>query len=355
MSSVLIVSENGKGVPLALRLVQEGHIVKVCFLREEIKHLLEGFDNPKVVGSPKMLEQYDIIVFDEARDAIFSSGLGSGSFSYKLEHDLEYQQKVLDQMLEIKQPDEIEGGIRMWTEGWFNGGFLSFFTHGFPYERMMEGERGMQTETMGNVMWHVAQEDDGVIQSVLEPLTPLLEKVNYIGPVSVLCHIGEDALKVESVKCSFNFDMIQGWCELFRCSLFDFLWNVQQKDTGKLTFNSDYALSVRLSMPPYPYQDSDMLKGLKGQEVVDVPEPARSHVFLQDVMMNGNGKECLAGVSGVIGCVTARGSEIHEARKRAYRTVRNCVSSPDVQFRKDIGAGVEERIEKLKVWGWLDA
>ena len=254
MGSALIISEEGKGVPLSLRLAQEGHIVKICFQQEGMKHLLEGFDNPKVIGAAKMLEQYDIILFDEARymDAV-PCAMGGGTFALKMENDLPYQKKVLDQMLEIKQPDVIEGGIKMWTEGWFNGGFMPFFIHSFPYTRLMEGERGIETECMGNTSWHVGKEDDGVIQSVLEPLQPLLEKVGYLGPMSVLCHIGEHGLKVERVKSSFNYDMIQAWCELFRCSLFDFLWKVQQKNIEKLTFSSDYVLSVRLSMPPYPY------------------------------------------------------------------------------------------------------
>jgi phosphoribosylamine-glycine ligase len=117
-------------------------------------------------------------------------------------------------------------------------------------------------------------------------------------------------------------------------------------------FREDYAVAVRMSLPPYPIIPKEGLPRYKGVRVLDIENGARNHVFLADVMLKDE-VECLAGVDGVIGCVTARGETIQEVRRRAYRTLDRIVIHEDVQFRKDVGAGVEDRIGRLKEWGWL--
>jgi len=66
-----------------------------------------------------------------------------------------------------------------------------------------------------------------------------------------------------------------------------------------------------------------------------------------------DGIPVMAGVDGVVGCVTARGSSVRECQRRAYRTIRNITITDDVQYRKDIGDDVEEQKKILKGWGWL--
>ena len=56
----------------------------------------------------------------------------------------------------------------------------------------------------------------------------------------------------------------------------------------------------------------------------------------------------------IIGCITARGATINEARRRVYRTIRNTVQSDIVQFRQDIGQIEDEQIKQLREWGWLE-
>ena len=91
----------------------------------------------------------------------------------------------------------------------------------------------------------------------------------------------------------------------------------------------------------------------QGVQVIDVPKEADKHVWLADVMKENGGTPVLAGVDGVIGCITAKGSDVHEARRRVYRTIRSICITDDVQYRTDIGDGVEDAKRKLTEWGWL--
>jgi len=422
MGSVLLVSIYGDGIPLAIRLAEEGSIVKVIIKDKSAKPSLTGYKNPTRITTPSMLEQYDLILFDmvglgQQAELFKQKGklvIGGGVFNDKLELDRNYGQRVVkhllpevklpggkliktqDQLLkelEVAQPKVIKplnnqsptltlvskdnqnrtlktlatrlkhltpcilqdkvNGIEISTEGWFNGErFVKpLFNHTIENKRFMEGDKGCQTGCMGNVVWASNPDKDKIIQKVLLPLTPLLKKVEYLGPLDVNCIITENDIYFLEFTSRFGYDAIQAFTELYKGKLFDMLWKLAIKDTS---FNvwSDYSIAVRLSMPPYP-QDEDC-SILRGVQVLDIPQPARKHIMLSDVMLL-NDTETLAGVDGVIGCATARGQLISELRKRVYRTIDNCIIHQDVQYRKDIGLDVERKIEQLKTWGWIDA
>jgi phosphoribosylamine-glycine ligase len=422
MGAALLISKYGDGIPLAIRMAEEGSIVKVILKEPSAQPSLTGYHNPLKIQRPLMLEQYDLILFDmvglgQQADQLKSKGkmvIGGGVFNDKLELDRNYGQRVVKRLLpkvklpggklinsqdellkelETDQPKVIKplnnqsptltlvsqddqnrtlktlakrlnnltpcilqnkvDGIEISTEGWFNGKHFinQLFNHTIENKRFMEGDKGCQTGCMGNVVWTSDPNKDRIIQHALLPLTPLLKKVDYLGPIDINCIITENDIYFLEFTARFGYDAIQAFTELYKGKLFDMLWKLAVQNTS---FNlwSDYSIAVRLSMPPYP-QDEDCSM-LKGVQVLDIPQPARKHLMLSDVMLQ-DGTETLAGVDGVIGCVTARGQTISEARKRAYRTIDNCVIHQDVQYRRDIGLDVERKIEQLKVWGWIDA
>lgn len=420
MASVLIMSLDGDGVPLAIRLASEGHIVKVCIKHAEAKKSLRGYKNPSLINQPRMLDQFDLILYDmsglgDQAENMKEAGrfvIGGGAVNDKLELDREYGEKVASKLLSVQIPKgpkvdnkaglikELErstkpmvvkpldnklptltlvsgddanrtlisiarnmgekicpcilqeriDGVEISTEGWFDGEQFQSFNHTIEYKRLFEGDHGPQTGCMGNIVW-VCGEDE-IVKRALLPLQPLLQRVEYLGPIDVNLIATEKDLHFLEFTPRFGYDAIQTFTELIKGSLFDFFWNLCVK--GRLPKMRDqYALGVRMSMPPYPHHEgADLLSGL---QVLDIDGGARKHLFLADVMRGADQTEILAGVDGVIGCAVSRGSDITEARRRAYRTIDKSVIHPDVQFRKDIGAGVEKKIEQLKTWGWLDA
>lgn len=243
-------------------------------------------------------------------------------------------------------------GVEVSTEGWFDGKdwVPQLFNHTMEEKRLMEGRRGPQTGCMGNVVWMTNDEGDEIVKRTLVSLTPLLQKIEYVGPLDVNCIATEKELYFLEFTARFGYDALQALLELIKDNLFDILWGVATRSHKHLRVIDEYAIAVRLSMPPYPYEEGCDI--LKGAQVVAVPDEAKRHVMLSDVMMNEQGV-VMVGVDGVVGCVTARGSTIQEIRRRAYRTINNIVLHDDVQYRKDIGAGVENSIERLKTWGWI--
>jgi len=421
MASILILSKNGDSVPIGLRLMQEGHIVKFHIKEPKAKPSLVGYKNPSQVQDPKrMLDQFDLVLSDMAGmgtlcDELKEKGklvLGGGSFNDKLELDREYGLKVSKSLLKgVKEPEWIsaEGlkecteyldkattpqvikplgnapvyltlvsqenenrtlksfiqergkeltpciiqekidGIEISTEGWFNGKeFVQPFNHTFEKKRFMEGDKGPNTGCMGNIVF--TTEGDKLTEMLLIPLTPLLKKVEYIGPIDLNAIVTEKDVYFLEFTPRFGYDAIQALSELLKTSLFDFLYGIATRQTQKTEMHEGFAGAVRLSVQPYPNKEG--AEELKGIQFLQTPDEAKRHVWLSDVMKKDDQEVC-AGVDGVLGCVTARGETVRECKRRMYRTVKNIVIHGDVQYRSDIGEGVEEEIKKLTEWGWL--
>lgn len=420
MASVLILSRHGDGVPIGLRLVDEGHIVKMWIKEPKAKTSLDGYKNPSKVSDPRrLLEQYDLVLCDMVKmgdlcDELTDKGklvLGGGSSNDKLELDREYGEKVAKSLTKVKIPktavadtpeqllqylqqterpqvvkplgnkptdltlvssdnqnrtligivkergkeltpcviqERIEG-IAVSTEGWCNGKeWIRPFNHTIEWKRFMEGDKGPNTGCMGNVVWPT--EGDKLTATVLEPLLPLLIKVGYIGPIDVNCIVTEGNAYFLEFTTRFGYEAIQAWAELLKEPLFDFLYYVASGQPMEVPYYKEQAIGVRLSVSPYPSEEG--VEKWKGIQVLDIPKEARRHIWLADVMKQ-DAVPVMAGVDGVIGCVTARGSTVREAQRRAYRTIHNVVIHQDVQYRNDIGNGVDEKQKQLKEWGWL--
>ncbi|MCL6441754.1 MAG: hypothetical protein K6T27_09720, partial [Thermoleophilum sp.] len=241
-------------------------------------------------------------------------------------------------------------GIEISTEGWFNGGWIRPFNHTMEKKRLMEGDKGPNTGCTGNIVW--ATNGDKLTATALEPLEPLLERVGYVGPLDVNCMVTRSDAYFLEYTARFGYDALQTWSELIKMPLFDYLYKVATRQADEVpVFQDNYGIAVRLTVPPYPSEKE--VERWAGAQVLDVPKEAMRHVWLTDVARKGDAY-VLAGVHGVIGCVTARGSSVRECRRRAYRTINNIVIHGDVQYRSDIGADVEENIAKLKEWGWLN-
>lgn len=422
MASVLILSKQGDGVPIALKLADEGHIVKMYIQEAKAKSSLGGYKNPNKVGDPKkMLDQYDLVLSDMAGlgsicDQLSEKGklvLGGSSFADKLELDREYGEKVAKSLTKLKIPKTAEfdsindlinyveksgtpqvvkpngnkpssltlvssdpsnrtilgvikqrgkevipcivqeyiKGIEVSTEGWFDGKkWVRPFNHTIESKRFMEGDVGPNVGCMGNIVWPTT--GDRLTADTLELLTPLLTKVNHIGPVDVDCIVtSSDAYFIEWTP-RFGYEAIQAWSELIQSPLFDYLYGIASGQKEEVPYHDEYAIGVRMSLSPYPVKEGANV--WESIQVLNVPKEAKKHVWLADVKFL-NGVATLAGVDGVVGCVTARGSSVRECQRRAYRTIRNVVITDDVQYRKDIGDNVEASKKALREWGWINA
>ena len=342
MATVLLLNRRNEGVPTALRLAQqEGHIVKL-YSSQDHGSCLQGSKNPAFIGNPKrMAEQYDLV--------LRTCPLGD-----RLLNDSDYLARVIQTILPLPvfDPLETKDAVRVTVEGWFvKGRWLPFFTLSIDELRMMDGERGVLTPGMGSGM--LTLEEGPLTEKLLRPFTELFEKVTYEGPFSLEVYLGEEeAIWLSSIHPSYHYDHLPLTCELLRESLFTFLYQASLQEEYKPQSSKDVALGVRLSLHPWPLEVP--CDHLTGRLDLEVPKEARPHVWLQDVAFSDDGEIKTAGCDGCLGFVTARGSDMQEARRRVYRTIGNIVKSKDVQYRSDIGSAFNDSVVELKRQGWLN-
>jgi phosphoribosylamine-glycine ligase len=274
--------------------------------------------------------------------------------------DNEYLKSVVEAMPEVFSQgclvQKVVDGIEISTEGWFNGeDWVLPFNHTIEYKRLGEGDKGAQTGCMGNVIW--TTDEDEMIKRMHLKLTGLLRKVGYVGPFDVNTIVTKDKIYFLEFTPRFGYDAIQTYTELLNIPLSEMLYRVATGTISRVPVKKDcIAFGVRLSVSPYPHgEDASFLKGVKPIRWIKEAAP---HLWLSDVMWTDSGP-CLAGVDGQIGCVTAWGVSLDEARRRVYRTVDNIVLTSDVQYRKDVGESaahnVRQQWQQLYEWGYINA
>ena len=241
-------------------------------------------------------------------------------------------------------------GIEITIEGWFNKDWIKdSFNCTIESKRFLNNDKGPNVGCMGNVVWQC--KENKLVKEFLHPATDLLNKVDYCGPFAVTLIIAKDSMNVLEFTTRFGYDAIQAYVELLKQSFFDFIYNLAINSGRPVSlYNDSLSLAVRLSMPPYPNKGNTSF--ISNLQVLDIPEKANHHVWLTDVNFK-NSKCVIAGTDGVIGCITARGDSVRMAQKRVYRTINNIAINTDIQYRTDIGNGIEEKILQLTEWGYL--
>lgn len=258
-------------------------------------------------------------------------------------------------MLELWKTDKCEFELQEYIEGvevsaeiWWNG--LTALVHNITYEekKLMNDDVGPTCGCAGNIVKMVSDKAK-VITEGIGKMIPLLKKTKYRGPIDLNSIITPNKLYGLEFTVRFGYDALQALYELHKGSITQVLYNVAvgNRDIGE--FTSDYAIAVRLSIPPYPHTDEpdEMIKGVP---VLGVRDANVKHIWWGDVSKNKYYQS--AGVAGDVATATARGRSVEECRRRVYRTIDNLII-PEGQWRTDIGKRVIADEKQLKSWGWI--
>lgn len=332
MGSVLVLSRESDGAPIAHRLSTEGSIVKLCFDNQEYNNILLGMKNPSIVTSLRLLEQYDLIIDTgtKSSDLVITEGytpIAGGSFGRRLNEDTEYMMKVLKLCgVSTESPPKATSSIQFLVTGWFNGESYSFYTRSHSFNHLCEGEKGRRVEGMGRVTTVYK----GCLQKYFHPLVVLLKKLKYLGPVTIKFSMKDSEVVGESITTTFLPIEV---FELYKSKAFELLWDLKSQNTIQL--KEEYSVLSRL-----------VIDSPNGEKLLNVEKEAFPHVCFQDMKSDG-----CSSLSGPTLCfVTARSPQLFEARRRVIRTIKKIVNSPLIQYRSDIGYDSELMIQHLTEW-----
>jgi len=246
---------------------------------------------------------------------------------------------------------EFVDGVEVSTEGWFDGEkFVPPFNHTIERKRFMEGDKGPNTGAMGNIVWFCSEEDP-IVRKVLLPLADLL-RGKYCGPIDVNCIVNSSGIYGLEFTCRFGYPALQALLEMVGGDFVEHLKLFSVRALKKFRVrNASFGGAVRMSLPPWPVTQVGV-KELKGVVPVVVPKEGWKHFHPADVSdIKDNGEVVMAGVDGVVGESSARGSTVREVARRVYRQINSWRATMDLQYRGDIFNGIVDKLEELNSLG----
>ena len=364
--TLLFVSTSGKCLGLARRCATEGykvnlHIENECCLSvgegivdklSPYRRLLNRGGECIVTTANRLFDEVkpDLIIFegngmgkvaDYARDENYSV-FGNSYWSDCLSNRSGYADNILHRIGIEKWKGE--DGVRVEVGMWWNGlRSLSPFII-FNEGRFMNDSLGPNINSAGNA---IKMAEGKMIDESIQKIECLLKKTRFRGIISLSLVITKS--KILAVSFTTSLLYLPSLLEIYKGSVSDLLLSTAESRKPEGKFTTDYALSIFLSIPPFPAVTASSpnipLKGVSPSNL--------KHLYLMDVCRNGSGYES-AGANGSLMWVSARGRTVGEAKKRVYKTISN-ISIPDIQYRTDIISEneVTKKEKKLVDWNFL--
>jgi len=303
-----------------------------------------------VENNPKNINKASLIITDKplprypsiSKDMFGKFCIGDSIFNRTL-IEPEYSKTLL-----ILNDMFSEGEPNADVSCWFNGvDFVYPIVVSVNTTRLMEGDHGPIVDSMG-VTLRACDRDKKAFTQTLLKLKDTLRLVDYSGMITAKCIFTEEDVKVTTLLPYFQYDLLYAFFEGIQEEIGTSLQEIAIGKKREFKFPERYAIGVRISIPPYPYNHEETKKS-----VLDgFCEKNSKHIWLQNTIRDKHGLVVSNGKYGVVATVTARGCSVQECERRVYRTVKNlCIE--DMQLRRDIGTKAAETFEQLRNWHWM--
>jgi len=316
-------SKCGWSLALARRCEAEGNTVNFWC---ELKGVGNGFVH--TVHSP-VVEPDTVLVFDDngygpRADEYRRAGyaiIGASTFSYNLAVTPTYETTIRRLMDEYDMPSN------MYIEGWFNGddwviGMTSLCVYDSHH---LAGNLGRETGYESGTACFWKRVRPTVFKQSLGKLTSVLKRAGFVGPISV----------GEKINGGFSRDTLQGITQLIPMDCSKLLSDTARGTLKRITPRYDYATTVRITIPPYPYGSV----GTGGREIADrqnfleTVNPVSVGCIGDKVVAYATTVACSVG----IGCSAGKSGQ--EAKVKIGKA-----SIRENQYRVDAGAYAEKVI-----------
>ncbi|MFH0712682.1 MAG: phosphoribosylamine--glycine ligase [Candidatus Jorgensenbacteria bacterium] len=264
---------------------------------------------------------------------------------------LRHNKKTLRKKIPRFLIQEFVAGIEIAVGAFFNGEkFIHPINVNFEHKRIFTGNLGPMTGEAGTMMFW--ENSNKIFESTLEKMTPVLQKSGYIGYIDLNCIVNKNDIYPLEFTARFGYPTIQIQLEGILDNAGDWLYRLACGRNFTLRTKEGFQIGVVIFTPPALSEGNDMETAETYRDIaIRFEKEDREGVHIGDVR-NDNGIWRVAGISGWNLIATGSGKDIPEARKIAYRRVRN-IQIPHMFYRQDIGLRNIWEINLLRKWGYL--
>lgn len=281
--------------------------------------------------------------FDDGRDVI------SVLKNYSINQKINRQRITLQEKI---------NGVEIGVGRYFNGNDWSGpIEINIEHKKFFPGDIGPTTSEMGTLAWYTDDENNKLYKEILEPLKPLLQKIDYRGDFEINCIVNEEGAFPLEATARFGSPIIHLHSELHISPWGVFLESIASGKKFDLEWKKGYGIVVVLAVPPFPYSKSDEDHNFYGLNIFfdGLKEEDYSHLHFEEISrdIDNPNQYYISDNRGYIMYVTSVSETIREAQKNTYSIV-NKVIIPKIIYRNDIGDRfIEKDYALLKKWGYL--
>lgn len=248
---------------------------------------------------------------------------------------------------------EVVEGTEVSTEGWFNGEDFYLINGTLEEKKFMDGGRGPNTGCAGNIVFPYDSLNPPLIfRDGLGKMKDLLKGEAYRGPIDINTIVSDTKVYGLEWTPRFGYDAAATLFHIINSELAEFFFHVATGDIPIFEIKNPYAISIRVSIPPYPSE-------IKGHHPAEIPIHGLEEVkdvwrsyYLYDCCVNRGDDLCTAGINGFICCPIASGQTIPEAYDKVMHKL-NKLQIPNMQYRGDLLGCFNKRYNMLRQQGWL--
>ncbi|NYZ60260.1 phosphoribosylamine--glycine ligase [Candidatus Micrarchaeota archaeon] len=263
---------------------------------------------------------------------------------------LERYKKKWGKAIKSFQIQKFAPGVEIAVGVFFNGKeFITPICVNFEHKKMFPGDVGPNTGEMGTSMyWGPANR---IFNETFEKMKAKLAASGYCGYLDLNCIANWRGVFPLEWTCRFGVPTIQIQMEGVTSPWGEFLHALASGEKYELKTKRGFEIGVVIATPPFPFKDPSAFRKYSEDAAIIFKKPVTEGVHIGDVKLD-EGEWRLAGESGYALVVTGFGSTMEEARKSAYKRVKN-IQIPNMFYRTDIGVRWYTDSDRLQTWGYL--
>ena len=262
---------------------------------------------------------------------------------------LEHNKKVWSGKIKQFQLQKYVSGVEIAVGAFFNGNdFIFPININFEHKKLFPGDIGPYTGEMGTLMFW--SKPNHIFESILAKMKSRLQESKYVGYVDVNCIANARGIYPLEFTTRFGYPTIQIQIEGVTSFWGEFLYVLAKGESFDLKTKKGFQIGVVVAVPPFPFNDKREFEVYKDSSVL-FRNQNLDGIHLVDVKLVDNDWR-LAGDSGEAVVVTGSSSTVEEARRQAYRRVKN-IMLQNMFYRTDIGIRWYSDSDQLQTWGIL--
>lgn len=232
-------------------------------------------------------------------------------------------------------------GAEVSTEVWIGTQGPRHFNHTIESKTLMDANLGPAIGSQSNTIF--IKNESGLLTAPLTRMADYLKPKGYLGPCDANAIVRKGTAYFLEWTPRFGYDALYCLLTLLKGSLSDFFL----KDF-KADFHSGYAVSQRISIPPYPYANPGLRRILAKDTFIKNRLDRSPFFWAQDIYSDAGEIKC-AGADGILGVVTARDKNLEAAWAKVYSAIKKLKIDSYLQYRVDAFKEHSKRIKELEV------